>query len=165
MRDFFGWNFLGHSWSAPKRWMALFWDNERSWVLRTLPSLRPDRSKKLRKLGENIWFFWSFFSMSSGDKTTLKHHIATINAKLFTFLSYCRNWLGLKRSLIFKKLKIWRLIPLTNLHCLKQVVIFGATDHFFKQATRKNITRTIWISKKQNWNHPLITGLALLGSG
>ena len=27
---------------------------------------------------------------------------------------------------------------------------FGASDHFFKQATRKNITRTILISKKPN---------------
>lgn len=83
-------------------------------------------------------------------QNNLKTPHSNDQCEAFHLLSYCRNWLGLDRSLISRS-SIWRLIPLTNLHCLKQVVILGTTDHFFNQPTTKNITRTIWISKKTKW--------------
>ena len=131
---------------APKMWIGLFWDNDPG-AFENPSFLAARLIKKLRKLCENTCDFLKFFFDVFRGQNNLKTPYSNDQCKVFDLLSYCRNSAGLNRSLISRS-SIWRLIPLTNLHCLKQVVIW---EQLFKQATRKNITRTIWISKKTKW--------------
>lgn len=94
--------------------------------------------KKLRKLMKlmKTWDFLKFFFDVFRGQNNLKPH-SNDQCKAFHLLSYCRNSVGLNRSLISRS-SIWRLIPSTNL--------------LPKQPTMKNITRTIWITTK--WKPP-----------
>ena len=152
---------FGSFMKAPKMWIGLFWDNDPG-AFENPSFLAARLIKKLRKLCENTCDFLKFFFDVFRGQNNLKTPYSNDQCKVFDLLSYCRNSAGLNRSLISRS-SIWRLIPLTNLHCLKQVVIW---EQLFQASNQeKHHKNYLNQQKKPNGNHPLITGLALLGSG